>query len=288
MAEEAYARTYAGTTGPPKGEKHATRSEAKQEAFGDEGRRRAREGGRRIAWRGLQEGSALSCKSVRSVSPPGGMVAYVKAGYTPRDEWTLFRAFLLLTLCSRFCTLTCRWLCTRASQRTRPVCVSTYSPACLAGPSPPLPSQKSFFPPSWSDGIDNPLFSARALVARVLACLRARRITARTTSSFSSCPSRTTRNEGPQIGAFFRRRMSYVAGRAAFFPPPEYAEITGSRFANDRSHLPSLPSLLLFSPARYAAMAVSLPPLSIKQLASTLKGLQLRAFDALQFNAASN
>lgn len=40
--------------------------------------------------RGLQEGSALSCKSVRSLSPPGGMVAYVKAGYTPRDEWTLF------------------------------------------------------------------------------------------------------------------------------------------------------------------------------------------------------
>lgn len=45
---------------------------------------------RKIARRGLREGSALSCKSVGSLSPPGGMVAYVKAGYTPRDEWTLF------------------------------------------------------------------------------------------------------------------------------------------------------------------------------------------------------
>lgn len=37
----------------------------------------------------------LSCKSVRSPSPPSGMVTYVKAGYTPRDEWTLFYALLL-------------------------------------------------------------------------------------------------------------------------------------------------------------------------------------------------
>lgn len=61
---------------------------------------------------GSPRDAALSCKSVRSLSPPGGMVAYVKADYTPRDEWTLFCAFLLLTPWTRFCTLTCRWLCT--------------------------------------------------------------------------------------------------------------------------------------------------------------------------------
>lgn len=61
----------------------------------EEKRKRKRE--RKRAARSLQY-PALSCKSVRSVrslSPPSGMVTYVKAGYTPRDEWTLFYALLL-------------------------------------------------------------------------------------------------------------------------------------------------------------------------------------------------
>lgn len=74
---------------------------------------------KREPWGSLRD-AALSCKSVRSLSLPGGMVAYVKAGYTPRDEWTLFRAFLLLTPWTCFCTLTCRWLCTREGW---PACV---------------------------------------------------------------------------------------------------------------------------------------------------------------------
>lgn len=68
-----------------KGEKQ--KRNATEETRENEQRRKK---GEEIARRGLQEGSALSCKSVRSLSPPGGMVAYVKAGYTPRDEWMLF------------------------------------------------------------------------------------------------------------------------------------------------------------------------------------------------------
>lgn len=99
---ERYARVHAPLqlVSSRKGEKRATPEEgrvvegreAKEKRGGGNGWRVNRDEGKRkeIARRGLQEGSALSCKSVRSLSPPGGMVAYVKAGYTPRDEWTLF------------------------------------------------------------------------------------------------------------------------------------------------------------------------------------------------------
>lgn len=127
--------------------------------------------------------SALSCKSVRSLSPPGGMVAYVKAGYTPRDEWTLFRAFLLLTLWSRFCTLTCRCLCTRGRGGQARPRMREYSAAYprhavrgtrARSPLLPPPLRNLFlYPPSLllpARGIDNPLLFAERLVARVLAC----------------------------------------------------------------------------------------------------------------------
>lgn len=95
------ARIYTATTGPLARERTCDAAEEGREWLKGEVKEKAarskqRRGNgewekeKRIARRGLQEGSALSCKSVRSLSPPGGMVAYVKAGYTPRDEWTLF------------------------------------------------------------------------------------------------------------------------------------------------------------------------------------------------------
>lgn len=192
---------------------------------GDDGKEKEKEGKREIAWRGLREGSALSCKSVRSVSPPGGMVAYVKAGYTPRDEWTLFRAFLLLTLCSRFCTLTCRCLRTRARERESeraPARMREYLLACmpLCCLPPTLPRNLFSLPlPATSDGIDNPLI----LSSRTARCSRARvspgerALHRRPLFPLARLPWQSGAERAPQIGPSFRRTMSYVAGLTAFF-----------------------------------------------------------------------